>query len=68
MYRAVLEEVDNRFADLDALKAYLEGIDDQGSRELIYGTVWQEAVATPSVSHDESELLAWLASTWEIQQ
>jgi hypothetical protein len=68
MYRTVLEEADDRFADLDALKAFLEGINSQDARELIYGTAWQEAVATPSVNHDESELLSWLASTWGIQE
>ncbi len=68
MYRAVLEDADNRFADLDALKVFLQTIDQQDARELIYGTVWQEAVATPSVNHDESELLSWLASTWKIQE
>jgi hypothetical protein len=68
MYRAVLEDADNRFADLDALKVFLQTIEDQGAREVIYGIVWQEAVATPSVNHDESELLSWLASTWEIQE
>ncbi len=68
MYRAVLEEADNRFEDLDALKTFLQTIDDQDAREVIYGTTWQEAVATPSVNHDESELLAWLASTWNIQE
>ena len=67
MYRALIEDADNRFADLDALKAFLEGIVDQSTRDIIYGTVWQEAVATPSVNHDESALLAWLASTWSIQ-
>ncbi|MDP6491452.1 MAG: hypothetical protein QGH42_02415 [Kiritimatiellia bacterium] len=67
MYRAVLEEADSRFADLDALKTSLVGIDSQDARELIYGTAWQEAVATPSVNHDESALLSWLASTWAIQ-
>lgn len=67
MYRAVLEDADSRFADLDALKVFLQTIEDQGVRELIYGTAWQEAVATPSVNHDESELLSWLASIWKIQ-
>ncbi len=68
MYRAVLEDADTRFADLDALKTFLQTIDSQEARELIYGTVWQEAVATPSVNHDESELLSWLASTWAIHK
>ncbi len=68
MYRAALEDADNRFAGLDGLKAFLTGIEDQDARELIYGTVWQEAVASPSVNHQESVLLTWLADTWSIQQ
>lgn len=66
MFRAVLEEADSRFVDLDALKTFLAGIKEQPARDIIYGTVWQEALATPSVNHDESELLAWLAETWSI--
>jgi hypothetical protein len=53
---------------LDALKTFLEAIENQEARDLIYGTAWQEAVATPSVNHAESELLSWLASTWGIQE
>jgi len=66
MYRALLEDADNRFENLEALKRDLTEISDQGAREVIYGTVWEEAVASPSVNHQESELLAWLASTWAI--
>ena len=66
MYRALLEDADNRFEDLDALKAFLTEITDQDAREVIYGTVWEEAVAAPSVNHEESELLSWLATTWSI--
>jgi len=65
-YRALLDEVDNRFEDVDALKSFLETIDDQDARELIYGTAWEESMACPDTHHTETELLEWLKNTWDI--
>jgi uncharacterized tellurite resistance protein B-like protein len=67
MYRALLEDANSRFADLDALKRALAAVADQEARNVVYGVAWEEAVASPSIRHDESELLAWLADTWDIR-
>jgi hypothetical protein len=66
-YRTAFEGADERFANLDTLKDFLTRIEDQGAREVIYFTVWEEAVASPSTNHEESELLAWLADLWSIR-
>ena len=67
MYRAALEDADDRFEGLASLKSYLGSIEEQDVRHVIYGTAWQEAVASPSVNHQECALLTWLADTWQIK-
>ena len=66
-YRALLDEAETRFENLDALKDHLSTITDIDARELIFGTVWDESMADADIQHSESELLQWLAKTWEIQ-
>jgi len=65
-YRRLLNEADERFEDLDHLKQFLETIADRNARELIFGTIWEEAVADPTIVHRESELLQWLSGAWGV--
>ena len=67
-YRSLMEEADERFADLDSLKVFLQAVEDQEARELIYGTVWEEAIANPVLNPIESVLLDWLAREWDLQK
>ena len=66
VYRAAVDEVDKRFPDEKALRAFLSTIERQDARDLIYGTV-TEAAITDSVEGRESELLQWLATEWRIE-
>lgn len=64
-YPALVDEVDERFADEEALKAFLTGISRQDARELIYGTVLDSALPD-LIDRHESSLLGWLATEWGI--
>ncbi len=64
-YQTVAEEADERFSDEDALKDFLETIQRQDARELIYGTVLSAALPDVVDPH-ESSLLGWLATAWGI--
>jgi hypothetical protein len=65
-YRDLIEEADDRFGNEDDLKAFLEDITDRHARELIYGTVLDEAMAEPTAHGRTGELLRWLAQAWNI--
>jgi hypothetical protein len=64
-FRELAEEAEERFTDEDALKAFLSAITRQEARELIYGTVLNEAL-TDTIAHSEAAFLEWLAKTWNI--
>lgn len=66
-YRDLLDEAESRFADVDALKAFLVSVENQEARDLIYGTVLDEAMAEPTVDDSASELLKWLAAEWQVE-
>ncbi len=65
-YRKVAAEADERFADEEALRAFLVGVKRPEARELIYGTVLEVALADTMIE-GESELLDGLANTWDIE-
>ena len=65
-YRRLADEVDTRFTDEAGFKAVLVGIGRQEARELIYGTVLETATAD-TVNTSESEILDWLARTWNVR-
>ena len=65
-YRKAVEEVDKRFPDEQALRAFLSSIVRQEAREIIYGTVI-EAAMTDTVEGRESALLDWLAKAWNVE-
>lgn len=65
-YRAAVAEVDARFADEDAVKAFLKTITRPEARELIYGTIIEAAMAD-AVEGRESQMLDWLAAEWKIE-
>lgn len=65
-YRRLVEEVDSRFTDEASFKTFLAGIGRQEARELIYGTVLETATAN-TVSTSESDVLDWLARTWNVR-
>jgi hypothetical protein len=65
-YREAVEAADRRFNSEADLKAFLQGIQREEARGLIYGTVLDLAMSDV-VSGHESPLLAWLASTWNVE-
>jgi hypothetical protein len=65
-YRAAVDEADKRFADEQALRAFLVKIDRQEAREIIYGTLI-EAAMCDTVEGRENTLLAWLADQWKVE-
>jgi uncharacterized tellurite resistance protein B-like protein len=65
-YRSAVAEIDKRFPDETALRTFLSGIERQDAREVIYGTII-EAAMTDTMEGRESELLEWLAKTWNIE-
>jgi len=65
-YQAALDAFEGRFSDEDSFRRFLATIKRQEARELIYGTVLQGAAAD-AIEGGESELLSWLADTWQIE-
>lgn len=65
-YQKIAAEADERFADEEALRGFLKGVTRPEARELIYGTALEVALAD-TMFEGESELLDWLASTWDIE-
>jgi hypothetical protein len=66
VYREAVEAADRRFKTEADLKTFLQGIQREEARGLIYGTLLDVAMADV-VSGAESPLLAWLASTWNVE-
>ena len=64
-YRTLIDEADERFSGEAELKRFLETIDRQEARELIYGTVL-EAALPDVIDQHESSLLGWLANAWNV--
>lgn len=65
-YRRLADEIDRRFRDEEAVKAFLPSIARQEARELIYGTALQAAIPEV-VNARESQLLDWLADIWDVK-
>lgn len=65
-YRKVAAEADERFADEEALRNYLQTTGRQEARDLIYGHALQVAMGD-TIQKSESDLLEWLAEQWDIE-
>ena len=65
-YREAVEAADKRFTSEGDLKTFLQGIQHEEARSLIYGTVLDLAMSDV-VTGSESPLLSWLASTWNVE-
>jgi hypothetical protein len=65
-YREAVEASDRRFKSEADLKTFLQGIQREEARNLIYGTVLDLAMSDV-VTGSESPLLSWLASTWNVE-
>lgn len=64
-YAALMDEAATRFTNEEELQAFLATIENQESREMIYGLILMEA-GFEGVNASEADLLAWLAATWKI--
>jgi hypothetical protein len=64
-YRDLLNVAEERFADVEMLKASLLTIKERGARELIYGLLMEEVMNSPAVSPSPA-LLDWLKEAWEV--
>lgn len=65
-YEAASDQADERFEDVEVLKAFLKTIDRQEARELIYGAVLDIALSDTRVG-PEQEILAWLGRNWHVK-
>lgn len=65
-YRHLLDAFESRFPNEETFKVFLKTVVRQDARELIYGTVVTGAAADAIEGH-ESELLSWLAETWNVE-
>jgi prepilin-type processing-associated H-X9-DG protein len=65
-YRAAVDGFEERFADAEAFKRFLAGVERQEARELIYGTALGYA-STDAIVGEEAALLDWLAKRWGIE-
>jgi hypothetical protein len=65
-YREAVEAADQKFKSEADLKAFLQGIQREDARGLIYGTVLDMAMSDV-VTGAESPLLSWLATTWNVE-
>jgi len=65
-YREAVEAADQRFKNESDLKAFLQGVQREEARSLIYGTLLDLAMSDV-VTGSESPLLGWLASTWNVE-
>ena len=66
VYEASLDAFESRFLDEASFKKFLAGITRPEARDLIYGTIL-EAASADAIEVRESELLDWLAKTWNIE-
>ena len=65
-YTEALDTYEEKFApDGDRYRQFLTTIKRQEARELIFGTVL-EAAGAEAVEPRESELIDWLAKTWNV--
>ena len=65
-YQHHMDLFESRFTDELAFQKFLRTITRQDARELIYGTVLSGAAAD-AIEGGESDLLSWLATTWNIE-
>lgn len=64
-YRELADDVDERFADEDSLKAHLRQVERSEARELIYGVVLEMALSdADNLRH--SQMLDWLREEWNV--
>ena len=65
-YQKHMDAFEERFPDEASFKKFLKTITRQEARELIYGTILDGAAAD-AIEGGESELLAWLATAWDLE-
>jgi len=65
-YRELLEDANEEIRDEDALKRMLLSIEDQGAREVIYGTALEESMLAPAGPHHQSALRDWVGEAWNM--
>lgn len=65
LFNELAEEAESRFAERTALKMFLTTITNPDARELIYGTVLNESLAS-TIPHEQAEFMDWLAASWDV--
>lgn len=64
-YRSLVDAVDARFADEEALKSHLREVGRGEARELIYGLALETALSdAEGLQH--SQMLDWLRGEWNV--
>lgn len=64
-YRALVDAVDEKFANEEALRAFLGTIRRQEARDLIYGLTLETALSdAENLNH--SDMLDWLKTEWNV--
>lgn len=65
-YRGLLEAVNEKFPNVDTLKVFLSQLADPEARELIYGAILEETMASPTAEHGDIAILDWLRDEWNM--
>ena len=64
-YRALVDAVDEKFANEEALREFLQTIQRQEARDLIYGLTLETALSdAENLNH--SDMLDWLKTEWNV--
>ena len=64
-YRSLVDAVDEKFGNEEALRAFLTGIERQEARDLIYGLGLETALSdAENLAH--SDMLDWLRAEWNV--
>ncbi|TAL68164.1 MAG: hypothetical protein EPN82_12270 [Bacteroidetes bacterium] len=64
-YRSLIHDYRPIIDNLDSFKQFLQNIERQEPREIIYGTLF-EIAESDFFEENESELLDWLAKEWKL--
>jgi hypothetical protein len=64
-YGKLADEADQRFPDEETFRKFLQTIERQSARELIYGTVLETALSDADTMR-HADLLEWLSDVWKV--
>jgi uncharacterized tellurite resistance protein B-like protein len=66
LYHDLVAEADAKWSDEESTKTFISTVENQESRDLIYGTVLEIAFSD-GIDKGEMKLLDWLEKAWNIK-